>query len=60
MADIAMCSVERCPSKALCKRSPASGTPVSDWQWWQAFDPADEDRCGDFWPNREEEHDRAA
>lgn len=58
MADIAMCAVESCPSKALCKRSPASGTPVSDWQWWQAYDHGAEDRCPSFWPIQGDIDDR--
>lgn len=52
MADIMMCEAESCPNRTFCRRSPASGTPVSPHyqSWWMRKDEdLTGDECPHFW-----------
>jgi hypothetical protein len=58
MADITMCRGDDCPSKERCYRFMA--IPNSHWQAFFSETPVmlpGKDRCGHFWPVKEEEND---
>lgn len=49
MPDIAMCSDDKCPSRASCYRFVA--VPSKHLQTWGRFQrPADAEKCAHYWP----------
>ncbi|GEM_PF-3198413 len=55
MADFTLCADDQCPSRARCRRSPASGAEVFGRQDWFGQSPRAEgaDRCDQYWPTAE-------